>query len=760
MAQARYHWSIFVVAGIAFATGPAAAQSLVPFTDVIDFATGGRHACAVTASGTVKCWGDNEKGQVGDGTVETRRAPVTVISSGAVAVDAGAEHSCALMAGGTMKCWGDNTFGAIGDGTTEERLIPTDVINLANVVDIATGSGHTCALRGTDSQALCWGFNGFGQLGSGNTDNQSTPGNVVLAPPFVQLSAGQDNVCGVTITGTVSCWGVYDRRCAFGGCAFDAFLIPSRVDGLTGIAQVSAGEYFQCAVSDAGAVQCWGDNYDEQLGDLGTQEPPPFDLIAIEGLQSGVASVSAGTDHACAALTDGTARCWARNPGGELGDGSQADRYPPVAVSGVAETAAIEAGGTFSCAREGVGNTLLCWGQNDFGQLGDNNPLFRRMPTQVLGLTGPVSDLTTGSLHSCALLNNGQVRCWGSNRSGQLGDGTEVPRRAPVVTTGLPGIESVDAGGAHTCALSGSGQTYCWGRNNAGQVGNGSFALMEVLAPALVVEMEDVQVTSISAGQFHTCAATANNLARCWGSNLDNQLAAINLGFAAEPLTVPNLAGTVLGTVAGGGHSCAIRTGGELRCWGANGQGQIGNDSTDEALLPAPIRPPPANVIAAVAGDTHTCAIAPGGGVYCWGQNDVGQLGRGFAGFRSEIPLQVNGLASGVTALTSHFAHICALQTGGSGVCWGLNSSGQLGDNSTTDRDEPVAVLGLPSAATHVAAGSNHTCAATQSNGVFCWGSNASGQLGIGGRSLILPGAVLNDPSLFRSGFEAGEVPN
>lgn len=280
-----------------------------------------------------------------------------------------------------------------------------------------------------------------------------------------------------------------------------------------------------------------------------------------------------------------------------------------------------------------------------------------------------------------------------------------------------------------------------------------------MLVPNLVVALDDVHVASVSAGQFHTCARTTNNLAKCWGSNLDDQLAGGNIGFASEPITVPNLAGTVLATIAGGSHSCAVRTGGELRCWGENGEGQIGDGTTDDATLPTAISAPPQSVASAVAGDTHTCGIASGGSVHCWGQNDVGQLGLGFTGFRSEIPLQVNGLTSGVSSISTSFAHNCVVRSGGNVVCWGLNGNGQLGDGTTTTRSEPVAVAGLPSAALHIAAGTAHTCAATQNDGVYCWGSNASGQLGIGGRDLRTPGAVLNDPSLFRSGFEAGEGP-
>ena len=754
----RRNWLIFPAllccAGVAFA------QPLVPFTDVVDFAVGRLHACAVTSAGTVKCWGANNFGQVGDGTQETRYAPVTVIQSGAVAVDAGREHSCALMATGTVKCWGDNGLGALGDGTTEDRLEPVDVLNLDNVIDIAVGSGHTCALRSTDDRVLCWGFNGFGQLGTGNQTNQSSPVTVATSARFVQVSAGQDNVCGVTTTGSVACWGVYDRQCGSFSCQFDSFASPNTVPGLTtGISQVSAGEYFQCALSAAGSVRCWGDNYDGQLGDLGTPEPPPFDLVAIDGLQGGVTGVDAGADHACARLAAGTARCWGSNAGGRLGDGTNTDRYPPVAVTGLSDTSEVQAGGTFTCARAGADNALLCWGRNDSGQLGDNDPLFRFEPTQVMGLTGTVRDLTAGAGHSCAVLNNGQVRCWGGNGSGQLGDGTELGKRAPVTITGLADIVSMDAGDSHTCAVSDSGQAHCWGDNFAGKVGNGSLAEEEVLVPNMVVALDDVQVATISAGRSHTCASTTSNLARCWGSNIDDQLAGGNIGFAPEPITVPNLAGTVLATTAGGKHSCAVRTGGELRCWGENEDGQIGDGTTDEALIPTAISTPPQNVVSAVAGDTHTCGIASGGSVHCWGQNDVGQLGRGFTGFRSEFPLQVNGLSSGVTQISTSFAHNCVIRSGGSVWCWGLNGNGQVGDGTTTTQSEPVAVAGLPSAAVHIAAGSTHTCAATQNDGVYCWGDNGAGQLGIGGRDLRTPGAVLNDPSLFRSGFEAGEGP-
>lgn len=734
---------------------PFPANGLPPLEDVAQLAVGERHACVLTDAGAVRCWGNNQFGQLGDGTTEHRYLPVTVagLDGGVVSVASGFRHSCAVTTGGGVKCWGKNLLGQLGDGSTSNRSTPVAVVGLGSgVASVHTGGDHSCAL-GADGTLRCWGYNGYGQLGTGNTSNQPTPVLVPVGNGNTAIATGYSNTCALSSAGAVRCWGVYDRACNSFGCSFAAHLSPTSVAGLaSGVTAIAAGEFFNCAITTGGAVACWGDNYDGQLGNLGTTDPDPFTLFAIDGLGSGVLDVSAGDDHACALRTDGSVRCWGRNGQGQLGDGSSTDRFPPVPVAGLGGVAQVGAGGSHSCARTDAGG-VQCWGNNGSGQLGDNEPWFRSTPIAVPGLDSGVTALSTGAFHNCAVAAGGAVKCWGANASGQLGDGSTIMRPLPVTVAGLgSGALAITAGTDHSCAVVAGGAARCWGANAAGQLGNGGF--QDQLVPVQVHSLTS-GVTQLSAGERHTCARTSAGGARCWGNNVDSQLGDGSLATQTAPVNVSGLASGVAAVAAGSYHSCAIAGGGSIRCWGANSDGQVGNGSTDTQFTPTVLEYPAQGVSRISAGDAHTCALATAGEALCWGSNDDGRLGTGFAFGIETTPVRVQGLASGVADISAGLRHSCAATVGGAALCWGENLFGQLGDASTTQRNAPVAVAGLAAGTQQVHAGGYHSCALSSTGAVHCWGDNSAGQLGIGRREHRLPGPVLDDPTVFRSGFES-----
>ena len=728
---------------------PAESQSLSPMTDVAELAVGHAHACALSNSGGVKCWGLNNFGQLGNGTTTNSYIAVQVVGlqSGVASISAGYRHTCAVTDAGGVKCWGKNLLGQLGDGTTTMRTTPVDVSGLSSgVATVSAGGDHTCALD-TDGELRCWGFNGDGELGIGNRDRQTTPVPVIGGQNIAAVATGYSTTCAITGSGGVSCWGVYDRVCNSFGCAFGSFSSPNPVSGLSsGVTAIAAGEFFQCAVVN-GAVKCWGDNYDGQLGNPDEPDPDPFTLFDIDGVQSGVDNVSAGLGHACARLNDGSARCWGDNTFGVLGDGTGEYGYPAVAVTGPENLDQVIAGGTVTCGLTSD-DDVLCWGGNGSGQLGDNDPWFRLTPTQVPGLQSGVVALSVGDFHSCAVTSAGAVRCWGGNGSGQVGNGTSQGQRLPV-TILSSGMSSIGAGARHTCAAGVNAPAQCWGSNTYGQLGNGEFT--DRLSPSAVSTLGS-GVSHIDAGSFHTCARTTDNRARCWGWNIDAQLG--NGGFSGQ--STPGLVANLFNVGAvdvGGTHSCARLTDGRISCWGNNNDGQIGNGTDDTAFVPSTL-PFPNGVTAVSAGTAHTCAVA-GGAALCWGDNDHGQVGNGLSfGFEDE-PAQVSGLGSGVREISAGDRHSCAVTTNGSVRCWGDNSLGQLGDGSTTDHSTPESII--PSGITRISAGLHHTCALSDAGAVRCWGSNQSDQLGIGRRNNRVPGPVLDNPAFFVSGFESTE---
>ena len=460
--------------------------------------------------------------------------------------------------------------------------------------------------------------------------------------------------------------------------------------------------------------------------------------------------VTAGGSHTCALTTVGGVKCWGFNGNGQLGDSSTTNRQAPVDVSGLASgVAAIAAGDNHTCALTTTGG-MKCWGYNAFGQLGDGSITAWSTPVDVSGLTGGVTAITAGAIHTCALTTAGGVKCWGANFSGQLGDGSTTNRSTPVNVSGLAGgMTAIAAGYSHACAMTTASGVKCWGFNGYGQLGDGSTT--DRLTP---VDVSGVAsgVTAIAAGDNHTCTLTTMGGVKCSGNNGNGQLGDGSTLSRLTPVDVSGLTSGVSAIAVGGLHTCALTTWGGVKCWGYNSFGQLGDGSTRDRLTPVDISGLTGGVTAITAGAIHTCALTTAGGVKCWGFNVNGQLGDGNSTNRL-TPVTVggltSGLTSGVTAIAAGGFHTCALTPAGGVKCWGNNGEGQLGDGTRTNRSIPVDVSGLASGVTAIAAGTYHTCALTPAGGVKCWGYNVYGQLGDGSNTdPLTPVDVLRGQSI------------
>jgi alpha-tubulin suppressor-like RCC1 family protein len=775
------------------------------------------HTCALTSAGGAKCWGNNGAGQLGDGTTTDRHTPVDVtgLTSGDAAVTAGDLYTCAVTSAGGAKCWGANGDGQLGDGTTNTiRHTPVDVSGLASgVTAITADTFHTCALTSTGG-AKCWGYNGLGQLGDGTTTNSSVPVDVSgLTSGVAAVAVGYSYSCALTSAGGVKCWGANNAGQLGDGTTTRRYT-PVDVSGLgSGVVAVSAGGGHTCALTSVGGVKCWGANNSGELGDGTTTER--HTPVNVSGLTSGVAAISGGGDT-CALTSAGGVKCWGWNKFGQLGDGTTTDRHTPVSVFGLTRgAAAVSVGGLHTCAVTSGGG-VRCWGDNRYGELGDNKACGSPCPTPVqvvglgraqcvvpkvtgtklaaakrairkahcsvgkvtkayskrvkkgrvisqkpkpgktlpkgskinltvskgkkrssgVGLTGTTTAaIALGGAHTCALTASGGAKCWGLNDFGQVGANDAcVVCKKPVDVSGLTnGVTALAAGDEHTCALTASGRVKCWGLNDAGQLGDGTTT--DRSTPVNVSRLTS-GVGAIAAGGHHTCALTSAGGAKCWGENFFGQLGDGATTDRSTPANVSGLASGVSAIAAGFSHTCALTASGGVKCWGDNGEGQLGDGTTTNRHTPVDVSGFQSGVSAIAAGGDdaggdHTCALTAAGGVKCWGRNDSGQLGDGTTAER-HTPVDVSGLTSGVSAIAAGGDHTCALTASGGVKCWGDNYSGQLGDGTTTDRSIPVDVSGLTSGVSAIAAGGEHTCALTASGGVKCWGYNDAGQLGDG----------------------------
>ena len=623
-------------------------------TNAVAIAGGSQHTCALLSTGRVRCWGLNVFGQLGNGT-RTNDEPIPVAVSGitnAIAITGGNFHSCALLADGSAKCWGDNDNGQLGDGTSgANRLSPVAVSGLSNAVAVASTGFHTCALL-ADGTARCWGDNSHAQMGAGIIGgNLSTPVAVSNLSNAIGIAAGGNHTCALLADGTARCWGDDDDGQVGDGTIGGNRFMPVAVTGLSSAVAITTGFAHTCALLANGSADCWGRNNVGQLG-IGTLARSAFPATVVGSGGSFTArDVAAGRNHTCAVRANGTVSCWGSNDSGQIGDGTSGiNRLSPVAVSGLSNAVAIAAGDAHTCALM-AGGTVRCWGLNTSGQLGNGTFSSSSIPIPVSNLTNVVAIAAGGGIgnsHTCALLANGTVRCWGANGSGQVGDGTTSVRTSPVPVRvhglftdfNLFNAVSIAVGEFHSCALLADGNARCWGANGSGQLGNGT--LTPQLTATLVTGLTDV--VALAGGNTHTCALLVNSMARCWGGNLLGQLGNNTTTPQSLPGDVSNLVNAV--AIAGGfGHTCALAANGGANCWGDNSTGQLGNGTTNPSLTPTAVKAltvvmsrtggsefvfsPITRAINITTGRRHSCALFANGGVSCWGDNTFGQVGIG-----------------------------------------------------------------------------------------------------------------------------------
>ena len=712
----------------------------------------GGHTCVVVADGTVRCWGLNASGQLGDGTINTPVSSVRVTGiSTAIAVATGKDHSCALLVDATVRCWGANGVGQLGNGSFNPSLQPFTVSGITNAVSISGGSNHTCVRR-SDGSIACWGSNEFGQIGDGSiANNRSTPVPVQGISNARMVAVGSTHTCAVRVDGTAACWGGNGVGQLGIGVSGDNRPLPNTVPGLAGVWLVATGHRFSCALLGIAEIRCWGLNDSAQLGNASGQNSPT--PITVETL--GSRGVALGNGHACR-LVGGSAQCWGQNAVGQLGRGFAGAPLPaPGSVSGVSQMVELVAGLDRTCALD-AGDLVLCWGENSARQLANGSTADVLVPTAVGGTGGAVSarGVAAGFLQTCAWRADGTIACWGFPRT--LGNGSTSGSLEPVaVSAALDGNPSnntlsVVAGDEHTCAQRASGSILCWGNNIEDQV-NPNLSDDVALIPVGGVGVVSV---SIAAGRAHTITASVNDEPDAttfgWGANDMFQLgtiaaSSVSVRFRAGPLPEP------VSVAAGGEHTCALQARGTVMCWGSNEFGQLGNNSgsTGANGVPQPVQGI-VDAVAIAAGTVHTCALLVGGTVRCWGGNNSRQLGDGTTQERRS-PVLVPGIGVGeAVGIVAGGGYTCILGVRGDVRCWGGNSQGELGDNTFVDRPAPVTVQratriietsfeGRVVTATAplnqvvaLVGGGTHVCAVRVNGQPVCWGNNTFGRLGDG----------------------------
>jgi alpha-tubulin suppressor-like RCC1 family protein/uncharacterized ParB-like nuclease family protein len=733
--------------------------------------TKGLHTCALLDNGQVTCFGLNQNGQLGNGNTNNNNAPNTTVTlpagRTATAISTSSDyHTCALLDNDQVTCWGQNSFGELGLGDTNGASTPRDIINLGSdrrVISISSGQFHNCALL-DDSTVKCWGSNGLGQLGLGDTNHRGDSTNemgdnlstVNLLAPSVTASSiiDQSTEIRFSITFSDNVFGLESDDFTQSGTATDCTFSPWSSQAIAGLPVVVIAN---CATS--GSV------------DITLNKDSVFDINGNTGPYSSYEFASTEIDVTSPTATFVTTQNSSEDLFTSFALRLKFDEYitdlTPDDFEYTGSAQGCQFSVPFSAARPEVEIFIMVRCKTG-GTI--QVTLKANAVKDVSGNTGPVNDLQFALLtldpyvtripiqidggddHTCALFNDGRVKCWGTNTSGQLGvgPGNEFARG---LTPGSMGdnaafidfgrsrhsfVVSITSGKDFNCALLSNGRPMCWGNDSLSQLGRSTG---DNFVPESI--QQGLEVTQISAGENHACALNARGAITCWGANDKGQLAigSISTPKNYDDRNVINFYGQELiatQVTAGSNHTCAILLGGDVSCWGDNANGQLGFDPTTTPTLSSPSTfldlQNNRSALSISAGGNHTCAILNDDTLSCWGANSSGQIGNGNSGTDAITPTDVafdNSLHATFVAAGGEFT--CAILSDSSTRCWGANGSGQLGHGDSVNTDTPGSALDFAGTrkANVLGTGTAHSCAVLDDLTTKCWGNNSSGELGL-----------------------------
>lgn len=659
----------------------------------VDKVSAGYGYTCIIAEYKAYCLGQNKDGVFGNGSYSDSETPLPVSTDTGIydkqVTDIGTSvwnnYACAI-AGDKLYCWGKNNYGQLGTGDNNDRPRPFEVgagspMEGKRVEKISLKGEHTCAIA--EGRLYCWGRNDDGQLGTGDTYDRSSPvdisnNSILKNKKVTDVSTSHINTC-VVADSKPYCWGRTRHGGSSGGERYnkpvDASSTPSK-NLLYGkqIESISAGDFGGCASLNSW-IYCWGRN---DAGSTGTgnyrKAPDPVSPISHDGALRGGNTPNFRTSLAVSSnvcsIANNKLYCWGRNINSSVGDGTSNIRKRPVLIAGEDDRAVVNGRATnvdlsdgdspsFGCAV--ISSKAYCWGENTYSNLGDGTSINRSKPVPVIVNVGDtfshkkVTKVTVGKSHACAIAE-GNVYCWGA--AGTLGNGLgSSSSRAVLVSadpaSGLHGkTTDIVAGGDNTCALADK-KVYCWGKNLKGESsGTGlvkSPKLIEVGDP-----VNDISKVLITVSNGISCAVDIKSQLYCWGT--ENRL---GYGSSSTNIRIPKsgainakstnsvLKDKSIGAISSSStHICVIANN-VIYCWGNNNYGQLGDGSKTSKSSPVAVKtngtPLHGQYIRSIAtGENRTCA-ATGYGIYCWGL-DGGFISPGNSSFNSIVPTQTNGL--------------------------------------------------------------------------------------------------------------------
>lgn len=415
-----------------------------------------------------------------------------------------------------------------------------------------------------------------------------------------------------------------------------------------------------------------------------------------------------------AVVNGGLMRAWGLDTTIELKDTTQ--NAPNLAVTGITNAVAVDTNYNHTCAIL-ADHTIKCWGDGSSGKLGNNSDISQETPVSVSGIT-TATKISVGNVSSCALLSDSTIKCWGYNYYGGLGDGTNTARYTPVSVSGITNAIDIGVGTYYACALLADNTVKCWGYNPYYNLGNGTTVNSNV--PVVVANISGA--TALAVGDYFNCVILSDSTIKCWGVGTNGQLGNGASVTSSTPVAVTGITNAVE-IKAREAHACARLADGTIKCWGYNGYGQLGNGTYTSTNTPVVVT----GITTAKGVDVgyyFSCATLTDNTVECWGRNTYGQLGVGTYVNSYNVPTLLPGVSSSNT-VSGGLKHTCIINSDSTIKCWGLNNYGQLGIGSTYS-----GLIKIPTATPlgdnnvyNLAEGAGYMCAILADKTVKCWGS-------------------------------------
>ena len=755
---------------VSVATRPALAAKTITALQA-----GSGHQLALTTDGKVFGWGSNNSGELGNPLTTSSQIPVPVKVDGALAgktlvvIASGSSHNLALSSDGEVISWGYNFSGQLGDGSKSNRTEPVTVV--ANgaltgktITSIAAGDNHSLALS-SDGEVFAWGSNSYGKLGTEAWQDSSVPlpvdtRGVLRGKVVTAISAGHRHSLALTSDGEVFAWGSNSNGQLGNGGETES-RPPVRVDtsgALAGkrVVAIAAGEDHSMALTDDGLVFTWGGNWYGQLGDnSGSNSRVPV-AVASDGALSGkfVIGISAGIDYCLATTADGLIFSWGLNTSGQLGNGGTPNSPVPVEVV----ASGVLSGGSVNAIAAGWSRSLALLGVED-------GPFVTTAPKSRSFLLGAGAGAVSTAFAAAALDPLPFSIQW--QEADPTGDFSDIINN-PSATTPTLQLDGL------TAAMNGRRYRAVFANDGGTEATAPATLMVTSAASPLVLQSKNTIPFSVDAATIV--------------GSLD-----VSLGFAPMPgdrLTLVNNTGNgfleggfvnlvqgarvelehagiihsfVVDFFGGNGRSLVLHWADTLAAgWGSGSSGQLGNGGNlSSNRIPVAVNSsgPMAGqtLVKLAAGSSHSLALAASGRIFAWGDNTSGRLGNGTT-TASNVPVEVDatGFLAGksVIAIAAGSSHSLALTSEGRIASWGSNSSGVLGAGGTSGSSlKPIAVstsgVLAGKTVTAISAGQLHSVALVSDGTVVAWGSNSSGQLGTGNTTQSsFPVAVLSDGAL------------